>query len=33
MLDIWIANAPMKNNVEDVMKTRFFLLWFENHNI
>jgi hypothetical protein len=23
----------MKNNVKDTMKARFFLLWFENHNI
>jgi hypothetical protein len=29
----WIVDAPMKNNVKDTMKARFFLLWFENHNI
>jgi len=29
----WIVDAPMKNNAEDTMKARFFLLWFENHNI
>ncbi len=33
MLDIWIVDAPMKNNAKDAMKTRLFLLWSENHNI
>ncbi len=33
MLDIWLADAPMKNNVKDAMKARLFLMWFENHNI
>jgi hypothetical protein len=27
MLDIWLIDAPMNNNVEDAMKARFFLLW------
>jgi hypothetical protein len=29
----WIVDAPMKNNAEDTMKAKLFLLWFENHNI
>jgi hypothetical protein len=29
----WIADAPTKNNAEDTIKARLFLLWFENHNI
>jgi hypothetical protein len=29
----WIANAPTKNNAEDTMKARLFLLCFEHHNI
>jgi hypothetical protein len=29
----WIADVPMKNNADYTMKARFFLLWFENHNI
>jgi hypothetical protein len=33
MLDIWIVNAPMKNNAKDAMKASLFLLWSENHNI
>jgi hypothetical protein len=33
VLDIWLANAPMKNNAEDAMKAKCFLLWYENHNI
>jgi hypothetical protein len=33
MLDIWLVDAPMKNNVEDAMNAIFFLLWFENHNL
>jgi hypothetical protein len=33
MLDIWIGDAPMKTNVEDAVKARLFLLWYENHDI
>ncbi len=33
VLDIWLADAPMKNNAKDAMKARLFLQWFENHNI
>jgi hypothetical protein len=33
VLDIWLVDAPMKNNAEDAMKERLFLLWSENHNI
>jgi hypothetical protein len=29
----WITDAPIKNNAENTMKARFFLLWSENHNI
>jgi len=28
VLDIWLADAPMKNNVEDAMKAKLFFLWF-----
>ncbi len=30
VLDIWLVDGSMKNNVEDAMKTRLFLLWSEN---
>jgi hypothetical protein len=33
MLDIWLVDAPMKNNVEDAMKAKLFLLWSKNHNL
>jgi hypothetical protein len=29
----WIADASTKNNAEDTMKAKLFLLWFEHHNI
>jgi hypothetical protein len=33
VLNIWLADAHVKNNAKDAMKARFFLLWSENHNI
>jgi hypothetical protein len=33
VLNIWLVDAHVKNNAEDAMKARLFLLWFENHNI
>jgi hypothetical protein len=32
-LDIWLVDAPMKNNAEDAMKARLFFMWSKNHNI
>jgi hypothetical protein len=29
----WTTDALIKNNVEDTMKARLFLLWSKNHNI
>jgi len=33
VLDIWLIDPLVKNNTEDAMKARLFLLWSKNHNI